>query len=81
MDLDKFFILLAGLLPDTPLGNIIQIRSETDPDIIKHMSPGQKKIRDEWLVKRRKERYESMSEEEQLAQLEELQRALAKAFA
>lgn len=38
-------------MPDTPLGNIIQIRSEEDKNIIKNFSPEQKRIRTEWRNK------------------------------
>ena len=45
---DEFSIYLAGLLPDTPLGNIVQIRSENNRDTLKHFTSQQKKIRNEW---------------------------------
>lgn len=51
----EFRSLLAGLNPDTPLGRVVQIRAETDPDIIKNFTPGQKKIHDEWQKRMAKE--------------------------
>lgn len=45
----EFQALLSGLGPDTPLGRIIQIRSEDDPEILKYFSKDQKRIRSEWL--------------------------------
>lgn len=48
MSYDEFCVLLSGLKPDTPLGNIVSIRSETDKDILKHFTPQQKKIRNDW---------------------------------
>lgn len=33
---------------DTPLGKIIEIRSETDSEIIKNMTDEQKAVRTEW---------------------------------
>ena len=51
----EFRCLLAGLNPDTPLGRVVQIRAETDPDIIKNFTPGQKKIHDEWQRRMAKE--------------------------
>lgn len=77
---DRFLILLSGLMPDTPLGNIIRIRSETDKDAIKHMSPGQRRIRDEWLAKKRHEKYANMTDEEKLKLVEEVKMAFAEAF-
>ena len=41
-------MLISGLLPDTPLGKIIQIRSETDKEQLKHFTPEMNKIRREW---------------------------------
>lgn len=77
---DRFMILLSGIMPETPLGNIIKIRSETDPEVIKHMTPGQRKIRDEWLAKKRHEKYDNMSKEEKLKQIEEIKKAFAGMF-
>lgn len=48
MSWDEFCTLLSGLKYDTPLGNIVSIRSETDKDIIKNFTPQQKKIRNDW---------------------------------
>lgn len=45
---DEFKSLLAGISPDTVLGRIVAIRSETDKDVIKHFTRDQKKIYDEW---------------------------------
>ena len=45
---DEFCSLLAGIAPETPLGRIVAIRSETDSNVIKHFTPDQKRIYDEW---------------------------------
>lgn len=45
---DEFRSLLAGISPDTPLGRVVAIRSETDRDVIKHFTRDQKRIYDEW---------------------------------
>lgn len=45
----EFQALLSGLGPDTPLGRIVQIRSEDDPEILKYFSKDQNRIRSEWL--------------------------------
>ena len=52
MTYDEFVSLLSGLKHDTPLGNVVSIRSETDKDILKYFTPEQKRIRSEWLNKR-----------------------------
>lgn len=36
-------------MPDTPLGQIVAIRCEDDPDIISNFTDAQKKIRNDWL--------------------------------
>lgn len=48
MPWDEFCSYLAGIMPDTPLGNIIQIRSEEDKNVLKNFTPDQKRIRSEW---------------------------------
>lgn len=40
--------MLSGIAPDTVLGRVVEIRSETDKDAIKKFTPGQKRIYDEW---------------------------------
>lgn len=45
---DEFRSLLAGLSPDTPLGRIVAIRSETDKNVIRHFTRDQKRVHDEW---------------------------------
>lgn len=44
----EFTALLSGLLPDTPLGQVIQIRSEKDPERIRSFTPAQRRIYDAW---------------------------------
>ena len=40
--------LVSGLMNDTPLGKVVEIRSEDDAEIIKNMSKEQLDIRSEW---------------------------------
>lgn len=80
IDYKRFCTLLAGIMPDTPLGQIVAIRSESNKDILKSFTPEQKRIRDEWQEKLRKQYEESMTEEEKEAQMKELQSIFAKAF-
>lgn len=51
----EFKQMLAGIGPDTALGRIVAIRSETDKEILKHFTKEQNRIRDAWLVKRMKQ--------------------------
>ena len=41
-------MLISGLLPETPLGKVIQIRSENNKDILKSFTPDMHKIRNDW---------------------------------
>lgn len=54
MSWDEFCTLLSGLKPDTPLGNIVSIRSETDKNVLKHFTTQQKKIRADWQRRKAK---------------------------
>lgn len=56
---DEFRSLLAGISPDTVLGRVVAIRSETDKDVIKHFSTDQKRIYDAW----RDRKAETMTQE------------------
>lgn len=51
MPFSEFQELLSGLMHDTPLGNIIAIRSETDKEVIKNFTPQQRKERAKWINK------------------------------
>ena len=64
MSWDEFCSLLSGLKPDTPLGNIVSIRSEKDKNILKHFTPEQKKIRSDWR-RRKTERITDMKQYDQ----------------
>lgn len=48
MTWDEFATLLAGIQPETPLGCVVQIRSENDREKLKRFTPEQKRIRNEW---------------------------------
>lgn len=48
MTWDEFCSLLAGLSAESPLGRIVQIRSETDRKVIGRFNAHQRKIHSEW---------------------------------
>lgn len=48
MSWGEFCVLLSGLDGKTPLGRIVQIRAETDRDVIKRFTPEEKRIRRDW---------------------------------
>lgn len=52
MSWNEFCSLLSGIMPDTPLGQIVSYRSEKDPKRIKEFTKEQKRIRNDWLKRR-----------------------------
>ena len=44
LQFDEFLNLVSCLMPESPLGQIVAIRSETDAEVIKHFTDGQLKI-------------------------------------
>lgn len=54
MKWDEFAALLSGLGPETPLGRIVAIRAENDKDHLKHFSPAQHRIRNEYRNRKAK---------------------------
>lgn len=67
----EFKALLAGLSGETPLGRIVQIRSEDDPKMLEAFSEGQHRIRNEWRLRLAKEK----TEQDLTQVLEELKQA------
>lgn len=63
---------ISGIMQDTPLGNIVGIRSETDKEVIKQMTPAQKEIRRQW----RNEQAGKISEDEMKQILEGMKKSL-----
>ena len=61
---DEFKALIAGLSPETALGRVVAIRSETDKDIIKHYTKDQRRIYDDWRNREMKEMDEKTFEKE-----------------
>lgn len=58
LEYTEFLGLLSCLMSDTPLGQVIAVRSEKDVDIINGFSESQKRIRKEWRERRRKQESE-----------------------
>lgn len=79
----EFCTLLSGVSADTPLGNVVQIRSEEDSEKIKNFNPQQRKIRDEWLSKVLNEQHEEnemTTKEDAIKANENIMQLMAKAF-
>lgn len=79
MSWDEFCTLLAGIMPETPLGQIVQIRSENDREKLKHFSPAQKRIRSEWRTRGLKQAAQ-WSDEEAAKKVQEFQKLIQQAF-
>ena len=70
--------MIRGLSSDTPLGNIVSIRSEKDKNILKKFTPAQHKIRSDW---RRKVASKKLTDEKKLdADMDRLQAMFEKMF-
>ena len=70
---DEFRSLLAGLSPETPLGRMVAIRSESDDNVIEHFTADQRKIWNAW----RNRKAENMTQTEYDQQMIELERMMA----
>lgn len=78
MEWGEFCKLLNGIMPKTPLGMIVQVRSEEDQDVLKHFTQEQRSIRNAW--RNRNPIVDNMTEEEKQESVESLQDIFAKAF-
>ena len=72
MKWDEFKDMLSGLGHDTPLGRIVAIRSEDNPEMLEYFNPEHKRIRTEWRTRRAK----AMSQENMEGFLESMKQAL-----
>lgn len=78
MSWSEFSTLLAGIMPETPLGQIVSIRSEEDKDMLKNFTKEQHKIRNDW--RNRVNPIRDMSKEEKEEEIRKVQEIFAKAF-
>ena len=62
MSYQEFCSLLSGIMPDTPLGQIVAIRSEKDSKKIKNFTKEQKRIWREWRMNVKKRDKNGISE-------------------
>lgn len=78
MSWNEFCTLLTGIMPKTPLGEIVSIRSEENKDILKNFTKEQHKIRNDWRNKVNPIR--DMSDDEKEEETKKVQEMFAKAF-
>lgn len=76
MPWDEFADLLSGLGEQTPLVRVAQIRTETDSERIRAMTPEQRRMRADWQRRRAARRTPAETE----AFVSMLQAAVAEAF-
>lgn len=71
--------LVGGLMDDTPLGRVVAVRAERDPQIIAKMGPWQKRIRSEWqrFLARKAQKRDPADLRQQMRDLEAM---IARAF-
>jgi len=78
MSWGEFSTLLSGIMPETPLGKVVGIRSENDRDTLKHFTKEQHRIRNEW--RNRMYRTTILDEDEARKQIRVFQDAMKRAF-
>ena len=76
----EFCRLLGGILPDTPLGRIVAIRSEKDLERLRKMTAYEKNVRKEWRRFYVGREREAKSEKEVRRDMAALQRILQEMF-
>lgn len=54
MPWSEFCALLSGIMPNTPLGQVVSIRAEKNKKVIQNFTEEQRRIRTEWLIARNK---------------------------
>lgn len=72
----EFCTLLAGIMPETPLGQVVSIRAEDDKDMLKNFTKDQHRIRNEWR-NRKVKAVDKLEAEEQIKMIQEI---MKKAF-
>lgn len=73
----EFSSLLSGLNSNTALGNIVRIRSEKDPNILKNFTQNEKEIRAKWVNRKAKE-VDSENYEQVMESIKNMFKSMAK---
>jgi len=80
MSWSEFCTLLSGIMTDTPLGKVVEIRAEEDKEMLKNFTKEQHRIRNEWRSRQLNKQLENMTEEDKEKQIKEIQELFSKAF-
>jgi hypothetical protein len=78
MDWKEFCVLLSGIMPKTPLGTVVGIRSEENNEVLKHYTREQHRIRNEWRSNHNP--MDRLTEDQKIDKAREMQKILAQAF-
>lgn len=76
----EFCTLLSGIMPKTPLGQIVSIRSEENEEMLKNFSKEQHEIRNEWRAKQSEKMALSTTDEEKEQMVKNVQEIFKNAF-
>lgn len=79
MSWGEYSTLLSGIMPETPLGQVISIRSESDKDTLKNFNAAQHKLRNDWK-NRQAQKILSVSKAEEAKMKREIQNLFKQAF-
>lgn len=75
MPWSEFVSLLAGLGANTSLAHLVQIRLETDKDVLATFTPAQHKIRNDYRRKRMEKEASGKTQDETAEFLEQMKNA------
>jgi hypothetical protein len=78
MHWSEFCTLVAGLMPDTPLGSIVTIRAEKDPKVIKGFTAEQRRIYNKWRTRQAEAKLQDPEKLDK--QMQSMEAALARMF-
>ena len=77
MEWREFVTLLSGIMPETPLGQIIKIRSEDDDDILQHFTPEQHRNRNIWRNRQMQQVLKQSNKNEVMKQMKAMFKSMA----
>ncbi|MCY9734171.1 bacteriophage Gp15 family protein [Paenibacillus alvei] len=78
MPWEEFCTLVSGLMPDTPLGSVVTIRAENDPKVIKGFNADQRRIYNDWRLRRAARKLDDQAKLDQ--EMKALETAMARMF-
>lgn len=67
--------LVSGLMEDTPLGQVVKLRTEKDRDVLKRLTPAQRKMRADWALFKQK-KYKNTAQKTDITALENMMKSL-----